>query len=136
MKKKMLSTRRRNYKTRMAMALAFALTLSLSSPMLTGIEAFAAQVPVNEELTTPFGQMAEYDAEQGIGVVWGAAGYELYTVTISCEANGYEKVYANETLGKHWYPDSYAAGEYLIEIQGQQGDELSKACTATVTVAG
>ncbi|WP_022764012.1 glycoside hydrolase family 16 protein [Butyrivibrio sp. XPD2006] len=136
MKKKLLSTRKRNYKTRMAMALAFALTLSLSSPTLTGIAAYAAQVPVNEELAIPFGQMAEYDAEQGIGVVWGDAGYELYTVTISCEANGYEQVYADQTLGYHWYPDSYAAGEYLIEIQGKQGDELSNSCTATVTVAG
>ena len=127
---------KRNHKTRMAIALAFALSLSLSSPALTGMQAYAAQVPVNEELTVPFGQVAEYNAEQGIGVVWGAAGYDLYTVTISCEANGYEKVYADQNLGYHWYPDSYAAGEYLIEIQGQQGDELSKACTATVTVAG
>ncbi len=128
--------KKRNHKTRMAIALAFALSLSLSSPALTGMQAYAAQVPVNEELTTPFGQVAAYDAEQGIGVVWGAAGYDLYTVTISCKANGYEEVYANQTLEYHWYPDSYAAGEYLIEIQGQQGDELSKACTATVTVAG
>ncbi|MBP3825387.1 MAG: glycoside hydrolase family 16 protein, partial [Butyrivibrio sp.] len=127
---------KKNHKTRMAIALAFALTLSLSAPTLTGVQAYAAQVPVNEELTTPFGLVADYNAEEGIGVVWGAAEYDLYTVTISCEANGYEKVYANQELGYHWYPDSYAAGEYLIEIQGQKGDELSNACTARVTVAG
>ena len=125
MKKKLLSARKRNYKTRMAMALAFALTLSLSSPMLTGIEAFAAQVPVNEELTTPFGQMAEYDAEQGIGVVCGAAGYELYTVTISCEATGYEKVYADQTVG----PGSTCTYDALCSIydrsRNQRNSDIS-----------
>ena len=118
------------------MALAFALTLSLSSPALTGVQAYAAQVPVNAELTKPFGLVSDYNAEEGIGIVWGAAGYDLYTVTISCEANGYEKVYTNQDFRYHRYPDSYAAGEYLIEIQGQQGDELSEAGTTTVTVAG
>ncbi|MBE5826518.1 MAG: glycoside hydrolase family 16 protein [Butyrivibrio sp.] len=127
---------KRNHKSRMAIALAFALTLSLSSPMLTGLQTFAAQGPINEELTTPFGLVADYNAEQGIGVVWGAAGYELYTVTISCEANGYEKVYTDQNLGYHLYPDDYAGGDYLIEIQGQKDGKLSQAATATITIAG
>lgn len=125
---------KRNHKSRMAIALAFALTLSISSPLLTGMQTFAAQGPVNDGLTIPFGLVAEYNAAQGIGAVWGQAGYDLYTVTISCAANGFEKTYTDQTLGYHWYPDDYAEGEYLIEIQGQKDGELSGAATATVTI--
>jgi beta-glucanase (GH16 family) len=124
--------KKRNHKGRLAIAVAFA--LSLSSLSTAGLQAFAFQGPVNESLALPFGQLAEYNPEQGIGFVWGAAGYDKYTVTISCEANGYEKVYTDQALGYHWYPDDYKNGEYLIELQGQLDGEYTGAVTATVTI--
>ncbi len=124
--------RKWNRKSRLAVALAFA--LSVSSVVTANTQSLAAQEPVNESLGIPFGEVASYDEGQGIGVVWGAAGYKLYTVTISCEANGYSEVYTDQELGFHWYPGEYADGEYLVEIQGQQDGELSGACSATVTV--
>lgn len=124
--------KKRNLRGRLAIAVAFA--LSLSSLTTTSLQVLAYQGPVNESLSLPFGQVADYDQEKGIGFVWGAAGYDLYTVTISCAANGYEKVYTDQELGYHWYPDEYADGVYLIELQGQRDGELSGAVTATVTV--
>ena len=117
---------------RLAIAVAFA--LSLSSAVLPGASALAQQGPVNDELTTPFGLVAEYDAEKGIGFVWGEAGYEKYTVTISNSATGYEKVYTDQTLGYKYYPDDYEPGDYLVEIQGLRDGEYSKAASVTVTV--
>ena len=117
---------------RLAIAVAFA--LSLSSAVLPGASALAQQGPVNDELTTPFGLVAEYDAEKGIGFVWGEAGYEKYTVTISNSATGYEKVYTDQTLGYKYYPDDYDPGDYLVEIQGLRDGEYSKAASVTVTV--
>ena len=102
--------KKRNLRGRLAIAVAFA--LSLSSLTTTSLQAYAYQGPVNESLSLPFGQVADYDQERGIGFVWGAAGYDLYTVTISCAANGYEKVYPDQELGYHWYPDEYADGVY------------------------
>lgn len=124
--------KKRYYKSRMAVAMAFA--LSLSSLSAASLPAYAAATPVNESLAIPFGQVADYNPDQGIGFVWGAAGYDKYTVTISCAANGYERVYTDQELGYHWYPDNYADGEYLIELQGQSGGELSGAATAKVTI--
>lgn len=124
--------KKRNLKGRLAIAVAFA--LSLSSVSATSLQVMAAMGPVNESLSLPFGQVAAYDENQGIGFVWGAAGYDKYTVTISCASNGYEKIYTNQELGYHWYPDEYADGVYLIELQGQVGDELTGAVTATVTI--
>ena len=120
------------YKGRLAIAVAFA--LSLTSFSSAGLSTLAAQGPVNESYQTPFGQVADYNQEQGIGVVWGAAGYDSYTVTISCKSNGYEKVYSDQNLGYHWYPDDYSDGEYIIEIQGQRDGELSAAAVTSVTV--
>lgn len=117
---------------RLAIAVAFA--LSLSSAVLPGASALAQQGPMNDELTTPFGLVAEYDAEKGIGFVWGEAGYEKYTVTISNSATGYEKVYTDQTLGYKYYPDDYEPGDYLVEIQGFSDGEYSKAASVTVTV--
>ena len=108
--------KKRNLKGRLAIAVAFA--LSLSSVSATSLQVMAAMGPVNESLSLPFGQVAAYDENQGIGFVWGAAGYDKYTVTISCASNGYEKVYTDQELGYHWYPDEYADGVYLIELQG------------------
>ena len=119
-------------KSRLAIAVAFA--LSLSTLGTASLPAYAAQTPVNADLGIPFGQVADYNAENGIGLVWGAAGYDQYTVTISCARNGYEKVYPDQTLGYHWYPDTYEDGEYLIEIQGQRDGELSGAATAKVAI--
>ncbi|MBO7600679.1 MAG: glycoside hydrolase family 16 protein, partial [Lachnospiraceae bacterium] len=119
-------------KSKLALALAFALLLSAAMP--AGLDSYAAPGPVNETFSLPFGQVADYDETNGIGFVWGAAGYERYTVTVSCEANGYEKIYTGQELGYHWYPDSYEPGEYLIELQGERDGELSAPVTSTVTI--
>ncbi|MCR5256293.1 MAG: glycoside hydrolase family 16 protein [Acetatifactor sp.] len=89
-----------------------------------------------EDLIVPFGLEVKYDAAQGIGTVWGSAGYETYKVTIACAANGYSREYPGQTMGYHWYPDSYAAGEYTISLQGEKNGKLSEAGTSTVTVGG
>ena len=123
---------KRKHKGRLAIAVAFVMALSM--PVTSSLQAYAAQGPINESYSLPFGQVAAYDETNGIGFVWGAAGYDKYTVTISCKANGYEKVYEDQELGYHWYPDDYADGEYLIELQGQRDGELSNAVTATVTI--
>ena len=121
--------------TRRIYALLTALFLALSSVGSMPLAAFAESKTIDDGLTVPFGIVADYDSSQGIGAVWGAAGYDLYTVTISSE-NGYLKVYEDQNLGYHWYPDSYPGGTYIVSIQGQKDDVLSNAGTATVVVAG
>ncbi|MCR4693694.1 MAG: glycoside hydrolase family 16 protein [Pseudobutyrivibrio sp.] len=107
-----------------------------SSVMPYSALAVVQAATVNDSLTVPFGQDATYNASQGIGFVWGAAGYDSYKVTISCDSNDYEKVYEGQELGYHWYPDTYEPGTYTIKLQGEQGEELSPAATATVTIPG
>ena len=75
--------KKRNRRGGLAKAVAFALSLSLSSSMMVSLPSFAAQEPINASLPEVFGQVATYDEAQGIGLVWGAVGYDLYTVTIS-----------------------------------------------------
>ena len=103
--------------TRRIYALLTALFLALSSVGSIPLAAFAESKTIDDGLTVPFGIVADYDSSQGIGAVWGAAGYDLYTVTISSE-NGYLKVYEDQNLGYHWYPDSYPGGTYIVSIQG------------------
>ena len=110
--------------TKRIFATLLALLLAFTSMGLSPLEAFADGKVIDSELTVPFGIVCDYNSEQGIGAVWGAAGYDLYTVTISAD-NGYLRVYEDQTLGYHWYPDNYAAGEYTISIQGQKDDVLS-----------
>jgi beta-glucanase (GH16 family) len=117
--------------TKRIMAFALALVLTFSSVSFQSVTAYAAEV--DESLTVPFGISCAYDADQGIGVVWGAAGYDLCTVTISSE-NGYSRTYEDQTMGYHWYPDTYAEGDYLVSVQGQKDGMLSKAGTEPVTV--
>ncbi|MBR6307295.1 MAG: family 16 glycosylhydrolase [Lachnospiraceae bacterium] len=121
--------------TRRIHALLMALLLAFTSVGIKPLSAFADGKTIDGELTVPFGIVADYNSEQGIGVVWGAAGYDMYTVTISSET-GYSKVYEDQNLGYHWYPDSYPGGTYTVSIQGQKDDVLSAAGTVTVSVAG
>ena len=53
-----------------------AIVLVLSSLGINPVHSFAKEI--DETLTVPFGAVAAYDENQGIGFVWGAAGYENY----------------------------------------------------------
>nr|MCR5311271.1 hypothetical protein [Lachnospiraceae bacterium] len=119
--------------TKRILAITLALVLTFTSAGVNSLTAWAAERTVDSELIVPFGIVSEFNAETGIGVVWGAAGYDLYTVTITSD-NGYKKVYEDQTLGYKWYPDEYADGVYTVSIQGQSGEMISNPGIVTVTV--
>ena len=120
--------------TKRILAVALALALTFTSAGVNSLTAMAAERTVDSELIVPFGIDGTYNPEQGIGVVWGAAGYELYTVTIASDT-GFKKVYEDQTLSYHWYPDDYPAGNYTVSVQGVRDDSISNPGTFNVTIA-
>jgi len=102
---------------------ALAFVLVLTSMGFNSVHAYAKET--DSSLPSPVGGVATYDESQGIGFVWGNEGkYSLYTVTIE-SANGYSRVYENQNLAYHWYPDTYPAGTYDVYVQGEWEDVLS-----------
>ncbi len=87
---------KKNKALRRILSAMLAIVLVLSSIGINPVRAMAKEI--DETLIVPFGAVAEYNETQGIGFVWGAAGYELYTVTISSD-NGYNRLYEDQTLG-------------------------------------
>lgn len=139
---------KRKYVVRM-LATMMAATLAMTAVPASGIEGIIDIVRaaereaqyvtegIDESLLTPFGLDKAYDAEQGIGFVWGYAGYDSYTVTISGKNTDYVKTYEHQGMGYKWYPDNYLPGKtYYIAIQGEQDGAYSPVAITEVTIPG
>jgi len=123
-------------------ALGMATLLIFTSAGFQELSAKAAQVPVDESIQVPFGQVISYnEANETIGVVWGFDGvYTTYTVSITGVDTDYSDVITGQPLGYHEYASvdrSYQPGKtYRVEIQGEGDGVLSLAAVGEVTIPG
>jgi len=119
---------------------ALPVTLPAMTEIVMAQNVAVTQGPIDESLVTPFGDVFNYDqAKDVLGLVWGAAGYDMYAVTITGIDTDYE---ANYEFGMGYHEVANENGNYIpgktyaVALQGIQGDVYSPAKIVNMTIPG